>query len=58
MLLLGGSLGSFNFTRLYFTLIVLSLSTENVPFLLPDAISVGFMVFIVQATVASTPEDD
>lgn len=45
MLLLGGSAGCFNFTRLYFSLIVLSLSTENVPFLLPDVLLVDFIVF-------------
>lgn len=41
MLLLGGSPGCCNLSRLYFTLIVLSLSTENVSFLLP---SVGLIV--------------
>lgn len=46
MLLLGGSAGCFNFSRLYFTLIVLSLSIENVSFLLPDSLSVGFIVIL------------
>ena len=45
MLLLRGSPGCFNFSRLYFTLIVLSLSTETVSHRLPDAPSVGLIVF-------------
>lgn len=46
MWLLGGLPGCFNFSRLYLTLIVPSFSTENVSFLLPDALSVGLIVVI------------
>lgn len=44
MFLLGGSPDCFNFSRLYFTLMVLSLSTETVSHRLPDAPSVGLIV--------------